>query len=120
MFIYLVFSYEPGDIAVIDPIVPAPDVDSFLINMGWANIADEPFKVTHIIPEQSIPPRMPHTVTLRLLFSRYLDINAVPRKGFFALLRHFSTDEMESDKLDEFLIGEHAAVSHRYRQLHGG
>lgn len=57
---------------------------------------------------------MPHTVTLRLLFGRYLDINAVPRKGFFALLRHFTTDEMESDKLDEFLIGEHAAVSHQY------
>ncbi|KAI0087697.1 riboflavin synthase domain-like protein [Irpex rosettiformis] len=102
-------TYEPGDIAVIHPVVPAPDVDSFLINMGWANIADEVFTVSHILMEQSLPPRMPRTVTLRLLFSRYLDINAVPRKGFFALLRYFSTDEMESDKLDEFLIGEHAA-----------
>ncbi|KAI0819009.1 riboflavin synthase domain-like protein [Irpex lacteus] len=101
--------YRPGDIAVIHPIVPAPDVESFLVNMGWANIADDPFTVTHLLPEQSLPPRMPGTVTLRLLFSKFLDINAVPRKGFFALLRHFTTDDMESEKLDEFLVGEHAA-----------
>lgn len=79
--------------------------------MGWANIADEPFTIKHVLPEQSLPPRMPRTVTLRLLFTKYLDINAVPRKPFFALLRHFTTDEMESDKLDEFLVGPHAAVS---------
>lgn len=79
--------------------------------MGWENIAGDPFTVTHLLPEQSLPPRMPRTVTLRLLFSKFLDINAVPRKGFFALLRHFTTDDMESEKLDEFLVGEHAAVS---------
>jgi sulfite reductase alpha subunit-like flavoprotein len=95
----------------IRPLVSDSEVDSFLINMGWANVADDPFTVTHILPEQSLPPQMPSLVTLRLLFTRFLDINAVPRKSFFALLRHFTTDEMEKDKLDEFLIGPDAAVS---------
>ncbi|KAI0682536.1 riboflavin synthase domain-like protein [Cytidiella melzeri] len=101
-------TYDPGDIAVIQPQLSAPEVDSFLITMGWANVADDPFTVTHVLPEQSLPPRMPRNVTLRLLFTNFLDINAVPRKPFFALLRHFTTDEMESEKLDEFLVGPEA------------
>lgn len=79
--------------------------------MGWTDQADDLFTIKHVLPEQSLPPRMPSTVSLRLLFTQYLDINAVPRKSFFALLRHFTTEQMESDKLDEFLIGPYAAVS---------
>lgn len=39
---------------------------------------------------------------------RYLDINSVPRRSFFALLRHFTSDELEREKLDEFLSPEGA------------
>ncbi|KAI0338669.1 riboflavin synthase domain-like protein [Trametopsis cervina] len=101
--------YNAGDIAVIHPHVSAEEVDSFLAGMGWTDQADDLFTIKHVLPEQSLPPRMPSTVSLRLLFTQYLDINAVPRKSFFALLRHFTTEQMESDKLDEFLIGPYAA-----------
>lgn len=58
--------------------------------------------------DQSLPDHMPHTITLRKLFSRYLDINTVPRRSFFAMLRYFLTDDMEREKVDEFLSPEGA------------
>jgi hypothetical protein len=47
---------------------------------------------------------------MRELFTRYLDFNAVPRRTFFQYLRYFSTDELETEKLEEFL-SEEGAVS---------
>ncbi|KAJ3540375.1 hypothetical protein NM688_g6234 [Phlebia brevispora] len=99
-------SYEPGDIAVIAPEAPEADVEAFLISMGWANIADEPFSIRHTLPDQSLPPHLPSKLTLRVLFTKYLDINAIPRRSFFALLRYFTTDQLETEKLEEFLSPE--------------
>lgn len=45
---------------------------------------------------------------MREIFTRYVDINAVPRRSFFALLKHFAQDDMEREKLDEFLSEEGA------------
>ena len=87
-------------------------MDAFLTLMGWANTADEPFIVKHVLTDQSLPARLPRTLTMRALFTRYLDINAIPRRSFFALLRYFVTDELEQEKLDEFLSPE-GVVSHR-------
>ena len=80
-------------------------------NMGWNDIADDPFYLVHTLKEQSLPLRMPQTLTLRLLFTEFLDINAVPRRSFFSLLRHMTTDPLETEKLDEFLTGPEGAVS---------
>lgn len=42
----------------------------------------------------------------------HLDINAVPRRGFFRLLRHFTEDEREMERLDELAeANELGAVS---------
>lgn len=46
---------------------------------------------------------MPPVASLRELFSQYLDFNAVPRRSFFQFLRYFTADEMERERLDEFL-----------------
>jgi sulfite reductase alpha subunit-like flavoprotein len=43
-----------------------------------------------------------------VLFTQYLDFNAVPRRSFFEYLRHFTSDELEREKLDEFLSREGA------------
>lgn len=51
---------------------------------------------------------MPQITTLRRLFTRYLDFNAVPRRSFFELLRWFANDEMERERLDEFVSNEGA------------
>ena len=91
--------------------------------MGWANTADEPLFITHALKgscltvssyfshsgiDQSLPEHTPQITTLRALFSRYLDFNAVPRRSFFELLRWFATDDMEREKLDEFISNEGA------------
>ena len=76
--------------------------------MGWANTADEPFAIRHTLTDQSLPVHLPPILTLRKLFTKHLDINAVPRRSFFDLLRHFTTDSLETEKLEEFLTSEGA------------
>ena len=61
-----------------------------------------------IVSEQSLPDHLPRVSTLRILFSRHLDINAVPRRSFFRLVKYFATDEREREKLEEFFSSEGA------------
>jgi sulfite reductase alpha subunit-like flavoprotein len=124
MLFFLVKRYLPGDVAVIYPEASEDDVDQFLIHMGWANGADELLEISvrpggenkfqcpcmaylyRDISEQPLPANVPPTLTLREAFTRYLDINAVPRRSFFDLLRYFATDELEREKLNEFCTSE--------------
>ncbi|KIK93213.1 hypothetical protein PAXRUDRAFT_829176 [Paxillus rubicundulus Ve08.2h10] len=108
--------YRPGDVAVIHPIALDSEVDSFLVLMGWANSADEPFTIIRAMQDQSLPEHMPEVTTLRALFTRYLDFNAVPPRSFFELLRHFATDELEREKLDDFVSNEGADDLYEYCQ----
>lgn len=103
------------------------EVEIFLRVMGWEDIADAPFSVEqrmfgwclslpssliifyifgHV--DQSLPSHLPRITTLKILFSRFLDFRAVPRRSFFQYLRYFITDELEREKLDEFLSIEGA------------
>lgn len=109
-------SYNPGDVAVIHPIAMDSDVDSFLVMMGWANDADTPFSIAHTMLDQSLPDRVPRVTTLRILFTYHIDFNAVPRRSFFQFLRHFTTDELEREKLDDFLSVEGADELYEYCQ----
>lgn len=103
--------------------------------MGWANTADEPFSVTHAMKgacltafpdslflfsmghaDQSLLEHTPRVTTLRKLFTRYLDFNAVPRRSFFELLRWFATDVMERERLDEF-VSKEGAVGYPWRTM---
>ena len=61
-----------------------------------------------ISADQSLPDSLPQVSTLRTLFSGHLDTNAVPKRSFFRLLRHFATDEREREKLEEFSSSEGA------------
>lgn len=97
--------------------------------MDWLDIADVPFRIDHAMsdslvapdsirsrlsdrPDQSLPEHLPEVVTLRAIFSQYLDFDAVPRRSFFEYLRHFTADELEREKLDEFLSREGAVGVH--------
>lgn len=64
--------------------------------------------------DQSLPDHLPATATLRTLFTHYLDFNAVPRYTFFLLLRHFTSDDLEREKLDEFVSMQGAVSSKPY------
>ncbi|KAG2137490.1 riboflavin synthase domain-like protein [Suillus clintonianus] len=108
--------YNPGDVAVIHPSAAASEVDSFLATMGWENAADDLFTVEHTMLDQTLPDHLPRIVSLRILFTRYLDFNAVPRRSFFQLLRYFATDELEREKLDEFVSIEGADEMYDYCQ----
>jgi len=57
---------------------------------------------------QSLPDHLPHCATLRTIFTRYLNINAVPKYGFFEILHHFAENSLEKDKLQEFITLEGA------------
>jgi sulfite reductase alpha subunit-like flavoprotein len=61
-----------------------------------------------IVTDQSLPDHLPQVSTLRILFSRHLDINSVPKRSFFRLFKHFATDEREREKLEEFSLSEGA------------
>ena len=60
------------------------------------------------IEDQSLPDHLPLVSTLRALFTRHLDINAVPKRSFFQVFKHFATDEREREKLEEFSSPEGA------------
>ncbi|KAA1467026.1 riboflavin synthase domain-like protein [Dentipellis sp. KUC8613] len=115
-------SYEPGDVAVIHPEALPEDVDAVLEALGWAGTedADAPIRIEHALADQSLPDHLPTVSTLRALFTRHLDINAIPRRSFFAFLRHFTDDEREQEKLDEFVSHEGADdlydYTHRVRR----
>ncbi|KAF9007017.1 hypothetical protein BDQ17DRAFT_1324286 [Cyathus striatus] len=106
--------YSPGDIAIIHPVASEVDVELFLSMIGWGNIADTPFKIKKTLTDQSLSPYIPLITTLRTILTKYVDINAVPRRTFFQFLRYFTSDEMEAEKLDEFLSKEGADELYDY------
>ena len=48
------------------------------------------------------PPSLPNPCTLRHLLTHYLDICGVPKRSFFELLSHFTSSDLEKEKLKEF------------------
>ncbi|EJD05242.1 riboflavin synthase domain-like protein [Fomitiporia mediterranea MF3/22] len=106
--------YSPGDVAVIHPVQPASDVESLLESVGWLESADEEIRLSITDPIWHFPETFPTVTTLRQLFTRHLDINAIPRRSFFRMLRHFATDELESEKLREFCTTEGADELYEY------
>lgn len=108
-------SYEPGDIAVIWPENPKEEVDIFLETLNWTNIADSPLTITTMLtgsllsttPDlgQPLPTRF-NPPTLRTLITLHLDICSVPRRSFFEMLKHFSSDEQHVEKFTEFCTSE--------------
>jgi len=63
------------------------------------------------LPDQTLPDHLPPSATLRTIFTRYLNINAVPRYGFFEILHHFAENPLEKEKLREFITPEEAVRS---------
>jgi len=61
--------------------------------------------------DQSLPDHLQPSATLRTIFTRYLNINAVPRYGFFEILHHFAENSLEKEKLQEFITPEGAVRS---------
>ncbi|WVQ83849.1 NADPH-dependent diflavin oxidoreductase 1 [Cryptococcus sp. DSM 104549] len=98
--------YLPGSICSLQPRSRTSDVDTFLEAMDLEGEADEPMTIEALSPAQPLPAHLPRagtTTTLRSLLTNHLDIQCSPRKSFFEWLRRFSPEEMERDRLDEFI-----------------
>ena len=103
-------TYCPGDVFTIYPKNPDEDVNALINLMQWNGVADEP--VT-LIPSQdfqaprkalaSPPPfLLPKSINLRELIQSHFDLNAVPRRSFFATIAQFTADEMQKARLIDF------------------
>jgi len=109
-------SYQPGDIAEVCPQNPKEEVDVFLDTLHWTQIADVPLTLTtnltgiplHLSTSYSGQPVITgfDSPTLRTLATSYLDICSVPRRSFFEMLKHFSSDETHVEKFAEFCTSE--------------
>ena len=54
----------------------------------------------------SVPQRLSTPCTLRTLLRSYWDIQSVPRRSFFEILSWFAVNELEKEKLEEFVTPE--------------
>lgn len=99
--------YMPGDALAIHPQNLPGDVNQLLELLGWQQMADKRLKIQWNSDVQrsnnSVPP-LPEqaTFTLRKLLTEYLDINAIPRRSFFAHIAHLTDDEMQKERALEF------------------
>lgn len=110
--------YAPGDILTISPENNPDDVNQILSLMEWEAIADQPIelKSSHIlhtlqtsqkpltIPSPFTTPHTPHPLTLRALLTHHLDLTAIPRRSFFSLVAHFTSDPFHRARLLEFTL----------------
>ncbi|KAF2836830.1 sulfite reductase flavo protein alpha-component [Patellaria atrata CBS 101060] len=105
--------YAPGDAMTIYPKNFPSDVSQFISLFDWTSIADRPLHfvrmVTHDFTGASPlpPPPINHgflasPLTIRTLLTNHLDIMSIPRRSFFSLVAHFTTDEFQRNRLLEF------------------
>lgn len=102
--------YMPGDALSIAPRNLPADVGTLIERMAWGSAADIPIHFVSTRPHSerrstffSADPMFSHNnLTLRILLTEYLDINAIPRRSFFGAIANFTTDSMHKERLLEF------------------
>ncbi|XP_063000895.1 NADPH-dependent diflavin oxidoreductase 1 isoform X2 [Elgaria multicarinata webbii] len=92
--------YAAGDVVMIQPCNPPKEVQLFCDVLRLD--PDMRFVLRSTEPGIPLPALLPQPCTVRHLVSRYLDITCVPRRSFFELLSHFSLNDLEREKLQEF------------------
>ncbi|XP_021269649.1 NADPH-dependent diflavin oxidoreductase 1 isoform X2 [Numida meleagris] len=93
-------TFSAGDVVMIQPQNCPEDVQQFcqLLRLD----PDKCFLLKPVEPDTALPAHLLQPCTIRHLVTHYLDISCVPRRSFFELLSHFSTNELEREKLQEF------------------
>jgi len=99
--------YSPGDIANIQPLNLEENVDTFFSlfptldkNRRFLLECQDP---SFPLPAESVLPR---PCTIMQAVTSYFDIQSIPKRYFFELLSHFTTDETEKEKFIEFNTAE--------------
>ncbi|KAK7095448.1 NADPH-dependent diflavin oxidoreductase 1-like [Littorina saxatilis] len=96
--------YTPGDVAMIQPQNIEERVNQFLTHMGLDG--SQTFHLQQNDPDVTVPSVLTKPVTVEEVVRCYFDISSVPRRSFFEILSHFSEDELEREKLQEFCTPE--------------
>ena len=96
--------YTPGDVALVQPENLQENIDFFFKLFPHVD-PDKTFKLTASNDRTTLP-SLPQPCTMRYAVQHYFDIQSIPKRYFFELLSHFTTDEMEREKLVEFTTAE--------------
>ncbi|KAK5064606.1 hypothetical protein LTR84_000440 [Exophiala bonariae] len=102
--------YLPGDALSISPRNLPVDVALLIERMAWGPAADVPIHFVSTRSHSGRPlnflsadPMFSHqNLTLRILLTEYLDINAIPRRSFFGAIANYTSDSMHKERLLEF------------------
>ena len=109
-------SYDPGDILIVFPQNSTGDVDKMLDLMDWTSFAEREIEFirntsSHSYNRNTPPPldlrSASSPVTLRKLLMEHLDLTAIPKRSFFSLVAHFTNDQMQKERLLEFVQPEY-------------
>ena len=114
--------YDPGDVLTVFPENLKSDVDSLIDLMHWIDVADKPLQYRSGDPNSagtSSPLHMHRLtfsdpITLRELLTSQLDITAVPRRSFFSAIAHFAQDQVQKDRILDFVNPEYVDWLHDY------
>jgi len=95
--------YSPGDVAEILPTNLEDNVETFFKLFPELD-PDKMFLLTPSNSKTQLPSTefLPRPCSLRHAVRHYLDIQSIPRRYFFELLSHFTTDDLEREKFQEF------------------
>ncbi|XP_019861809.1 PREDICTED: NADPH-dependent diflavin oxidoreductase 1-like [Amphimedon queenslandica] len=98
--------YSPGDVLMIVPENTSESVERFLQVTEMTHLADLSLNITSNEEGISVPQRLSSPCILRTLLRCYWDIQSVPRRSFFEILSWFAVNELEREKLEEFVTPE--------------
>lgn len=108
--------YDAGDVLGIRPSNLEHNVNKFMEVFEHLKLdLNQSISIDSNFPDEinaEIETRLVKTVGD--LIRSYLDINSVPRMSFFEIFAHLADDELESEKLMEFLQGENVEDLYNY------
>jgi len=99
--------YSPGDVGILQPHNLQENIDSFFAL--FPNLDQErKFLLESTDPSYPLPPTsiLPSPCTIRQAVTTFFDIQSIPKRYFFELLSHFTTDPLEKEKFLEFNTAE--------------
>lgn len=102
-------AYSPGDVVMIQPTNSDEKMDMFFQVFPQLDNRHQRLSLSSNKVETKLPPHwiLPAIgFTMEECARRYWDFQSIPRKSFFELLSRFSSDEMEREKLLEFVSPE--------------
>ncbi|KAB7500024.1 NADPH-dependent diflavin oxidoreductase 1 [Armadillidium nasatum] len=100
----LSYSHNPGDILTIQPQNLDEYVEEFIECLGLERHLK--FYIFSGTNNFKPSPLLPQPCTVEQCVKCYFDIQCVPKRHFFELLSHFTTDENEKEKFLEFASAE--------------